>query len=108
MWNLLASVVVLVIGGVFLARRADVRLVLALSAAALLSVQFWYADRGGAYVLWFLPLLLLLVFRPNLTDRAPPPPADDWLARLGRALAAVIWRVLRLRKRAPEKAATSE
>src|SRR5262249_36708662 len=59
--------------------------VLSLSAAALLSVQFWYADMGGAYVLWFLPLLLLLVFRPNLADRSPPaPPADDWLARLAR------------------------
>jgi hypothetical protein len=58
--------------------------VLALSAACLLSIQFWYADRGGVYVLWYLPLLLLLVFRPNLTHAVPPaPPADDWPARLG-------------------------
>ncbi len=30
------------------------------------------ADRGGEYILWYLPLLLLLVFRPNLTAAEPP------------------------------------
>jgi hypothetical protein len=61
--------------------------VLALSAAVLLGIQFWYADRGGIYVLWYLPFLLLLVFRPNLTNALPPevPPSRllvrwaDWL-----------------------------
>ncbi|MFO0925714.1 MAG: hypothetical protein U0736_01595 [Gemmataceae bacterium] len=58
--------------------------VIALSAATLISIQFWYADRGGVYVLWFIPLLLLLVFRPNLSNARPPvPPADDWPAQLG-------------------------
>jgi hypothetical protein len=40
------------------------------------------------YVLWYLPLLLLLVFRPNLSDRRPPPlqRETDWLARLARWL----------------------
>jgi len=63
--------------------------ILALSAAVLIGIQFWYADQGGVYVLWYLPLLLLLVFRPNLSDRLPPPiqPETDWLARLGRTLA---------------------
>jgi hypothetical protein len=45
--------------------------VIALSAAILIGMQFWYADKGGQYVLWYLPLLLLLVFRPNLADRRP-------------------------------------
>lgn len=64
--------------------------VLALSAALLIGVQFWYADRGGVYVLWYLPLLLLMVFRPNLADRLPPPIPPDgtaltrWLRSLGR------------------------
>jgi hypothetical protein len=59
--------------------------VLALSAAVLISVQFWYANQGGAYVLWYLPFLLLLMFRPNLTEAQPPPPAeDDWIGRLVR------------------------
>ncbi len=42
------------------------------SAAVLIAVQFWHADRGGLYVLWYLPLLLLMVFRPNLTAAEPP------------------------------------
>ena len=46
---------------------------LAQSAAVLIAVQFWHGDRGGVYVLWYLPLLLLLVFRPNLTAAEPPP-----------------------------------
>lgn len=44
----------------------------ALSAAVFLGVQFWHADRGGVYVLWYLPLVLLMVFRPNLTGHEPP------------------------------------
>jgi hypothetical protein len=46
-------------------------------AAVLLGIQFWYADRGGVYVLWYLPILLLVVFRPNLSDRRPPIPETD-------------------------------
>ena len=63
--------------------------VLALSAALLIGTQFWYADQGGVYILWYLPLLLLLVFRPNLSDTRPPVivPETDWLYRAGRQLA---------------------
>ncbi|WP_171469171.1 hypothetical protein [Frigoriglobus tundricola] len=46
---------------------------LAQSAAVLVAIQFWHGDRGGLYVLWYLPLLLLMVFRPNLTAAEPPP-----------------------------------
>jgi hypothetical protein len=49
---------------------------LAQSAAVLVAVQFWHGDRGGVYVLWYLPLLLLMVFRPNLSSAEPPPIAD--------------------------------
>ncbi len=67
--------------------------VLALSAAILLGVQFWYADRGGAYVFWYLPFLLLLVFRPNLADARPPPPVgDDWIARAWRRARVLVLR----------------
>lgn len=70
--------------------------VLALTAAVLIGIQFWYADQGGVYVLWYLPLLLLLVFRPNLSTCQPQPPGSDWLARLGRRLALFGRRSLRL------------
>jgi hypothetical protein len=50
------------------------------------------------YVLWYLPVLLLLVFRPNLSDRYPPaiPPESDWLLRLGRALGRLAARFAKL------------
>lgn len=68
---------------------------LALSTAALIGVQFWYAEKGGVYVLWYLPLLLLMVFRPNLADRRPPatPPGSDWLSRLVRFTGRVLVRL---------------
>jgi hypothetical protein len=66
--------------------------VIALSAAILIGVQFWYADRGGEYVLWYLPLMLLLMFRPNLADRRPAPIAGemDWVVNAGRALSRTV------------------
>jgi hypothetical protein len=66
--------------------------VIALSAAVLIGVQFWYADKGGQYVLWYLPLLLLLMFRPNLSDRRPLPIAaeTDWVRRVRQPVSAVI------------------
>ncbi len=39
------------------------------SAALMLGTQFWHAHTGGLAVAWYLPLLLLAVFRPNLEDR---------------------------------------
>lgn len=57
--------------------------VIAQTAAVPIGVQFWYADQGGVYVLWYLPLLLMMVFRPNLSERRPPliNPDTDWLRR---------------------------
>lgn len=71
---------------------------LALSAAVLIGIQFWFADQGGVYLLWYLPLLLLLVFRPNLADReaVPLPPEGDWLRRLRRQFGRTAARLLRL------------
>jgi hypothetical protein len=74
----------------------DLAQVVALTAAVLISPQFWYADQGGIYVLWYLPLVLLLMFRPNLTLCQPPPPGEDWLERLGRFLSRSLRRLLRL------------
>jgi len=39
------------------------------SAAVMLGTQFWHAYGGGLYLAWFLPLLLMTIFRPNLEDR---------------------------------------
>ncbi len=89
----------LVITSAFWPSPKNLAHVLALSAAALISVQFWYADRGGVHILWFLPLLLVLVFRPNLASAQPRAPSpDDWLARLARRLGGMVLRLLPQRR----------
>jgi hypothetical protein len=42
---------------------------LSCSAAVMIAVQFWHVNQGGIYLAWYLPLLLLTIFRPNLEDR---------------------------------------
>jgi hypothetical protein len=42
---------------------------LSCSAAVMLGTQFWHAHLGGLYMTWYLPLLILTIFRPNLEDR---------------------------------------
>ncbi|MEX0676170.1 MAG: hypothetical protein WD063_03800 [Pirellulales bacterium] len=39
------------------------------SAAVMLGTQFWLPNDGGLYMAWYLPLVLLTIFRPNLEDR---------------------------------------
>ena len=64
---------------------------IALSAAVLIGVQFWHADRGGEYILWYLPLILLMIFRPNLTAAEPPEPGTGLMMRW----AGAAWRRVR-------------
>jgi hypothetical protein len=39
------------------------------TTAVMLATQFWQLDGGGTRIGWYLPLLVLTVFRPNLEDR---------------------------------------
>ena len=39
------------------------------SAAVMVATQFWHPRGGGLYMGWYLPLVLLTIFRPNLEDR---------------------------------------
>lgn len=53
------------------------------SAALMLGTQFWVAQDGGLFMAWYLPLLVLTVFRPNLEDRiALTTLGDGWLLKL--------------------------
>jgi hypothetical protein len=36
------------------------------------AAQMWYPDDIGTYVLWYLPLFLLVIFRPRLDKFTPP------------------------------------
>ena len=42
---------------------------LSCTGAVMIGTQFWHGFGGGLYMAWYLPLLLLTVFRPNLEDR---------------------------------------
>jgi hypothetical protein len=98
-----SAYVAFVAATLFWPRPKNLAHLIALSAAMILGIQFWYADQGGVYVLWYLPLLLLLVFRPNLADREALAIAaeTDWLARYHRRIGRLLARLLRL----PEPAA---
>ena len=39
------------------------------TAAIMLAAQFWHGYGGGLYMAWFMPCVLLTIFRPNLDDR---------------------------------------
>ena len=39
------------------------------SAAIMVAVQFWHGFGGGLYMAWYLPMVLLTIFRPNLGGR---------------------------------------
>jgi hypothetical protein len=52
-------------------RRKQLEHLTAFSAAIVVATQFWYPVQGGVYLLWYLPLLLVVVFRPRLVHLQP-------------------------------------
>jgi hypothetical protein len=50
---------------------------LSCSAAVMVATQFWHGYGGGLYMAWYLPLLLLTIFRPNLEDRSAMTVVDE-------------------------------
>lgn len=55
-----------------LPRPRNLENLLANSTALVVAAQMWYPDDIGTYVQWYMPLFLLVVFRPRL-DRFMPP-----------------------------------
>ncbi|MDR1485490.1 MAG: DUF2029 domain-containing protein [Planctomycetaceae bacterium] len=39
------------------------------SAIIMIGTQFWQLHQGGLYIAWYIPLLILTIFRPNLEDK---------------------------------------
>ena len=52
-----------------LAGEKNLGTLLSCSTAVMLATQFWHAHYGSLYMAWYLPLLILTIFRPNLEDR---------------------------------------
>ena len=53
-------------------RKKTLEHLLAHSAALIVGTQFWYTQQAGTYLLWYLPLLLMVVFRPRLAHLRSP------------------------------------
>jgi hypothetical protein len=51
---------------------------LSCSTAVMLGTQFWHPLGGGQLVGWYLPLMLLTIFRPNLEDRVALSVLGEW------------------------------
>ncbi len=55
-------------------RKKSLEYLISASTAIIVATQFWYPQQGGVYVLWYLPLVLMVVFRPRLLQYALTPP----------------------------------
>jgi hypothetical protein len=80
----------------FLPREKNLEHLLGHSTAIIVATQLWYPQQGGAYVLWYLPLLLAVMFRPKLTSQTPPiivpaPSEEQQLSGPSRLLSGTSW-----------------
>jgi len=66
---ILVSFIVLSVSLAIWPAQKNLGTLLSCSAALMLAAQFWHAQQGGLQMAWFLPLLILTIFRPNLEDR---------------------------------------
>ena len=66
---IMVAFVVLCVSFIFWPLRKSVGALIAYTAAIMVSVQFWHGYEGGSHMAWYLPLCLLVFFRPNLSER---------------------------------------
>ena len=71
MWRhpLLVAFVLLSISFAFWPSEKNIGTLIAYTSAIMVAVQFWHGFGGGLYVAWYLPLALLVMFRPNVAGR---------------------------------------
>lgn len=65
-------------------RKKNLEHLLAQSATIIVAIQFWYPRHGGEFVLWYLPLALMVVFRPRLKELLPPEENDPPLVTVAK------------------------
>lgn len=70
-WRIPVLALAIVLSGSFALWPAQKNLgtLMSCTAAIMLANQFWLIHDGGLYMAWYLPPLLLTMFRPNLEDR---------------------------------------
>lgn len=80
--SVLAAFVVLSFGLALWPARKNLGTVICYTASVMVAAQFWHGYGGGLYMAWYLPLVLLTIFRPNLEDRvAQAVIVDGWFSR---------------------------
>ncbi|MEZ6135512.1 MAG: hypothetical protein R3C53_11440 [Pirellulaceae bacterium] len=65
----LVGFILLSLSFIFWPSRKNLGSLMGGSAAVMLAAQFWHGNGGGMFMAWFLPYVLLTIFRPNLDDR---------------------------------------
>ena len=66
---ILVAFVSLCVSFVFWPTEKNVGTMCAYTAAVMLGVQFWHGFEGGLIMAWFMPTLLMTIFRPNTVGR---------------------------------------
>jgi hypothetical protein len=66
---IVVAYLLLAFGALFWPLEKHLGELIAISAAMLIASQFWYLEKGGTLILLYLPLLLLMMFRPNLQPK---------------------------------------
>lgn len=68
-------------GCIFWPKEKTLGHLIAWTAALTAGVQFWFGRAGGTYVLWYAPLLTLVILRPNFRELEERP-IPSWRERL--------------------------
>ena len=66
---ILAACFVMCLGFTYWPTEKDFGTLISCTCVSLIAVQFWHGLGGGLYMGWYLPLLLLAMFRPNLQEK---------------------------------------
>ena len=62
---------ILIVLALFWPQPKHIGHLIAQNTLLLACTQWWLGDKGGAHILWYLPMFLLLVFRPSLAGGDP-------------------------------------
>ena len=66
---IVVAYILMAIGAFFWPIEKNLGELISMSAAMLIASQFWYLEKGGTLILLYLPLILLMMFRPNLQPK---------------------------------------
>jgi hypothetical protein len=81
-WPVIAAFAAMCAGMALWPAQKNLGTLLSCSAAIMLAAQFWKPQDGGVAMGWYLPLLILTIFRPNLEDRiALSAVSEGWFRR---------------------------